>query len=731
MFDTLDPTAINVTPIVFTRKCWPVEEVAKLGSSIATGKLKTTGPVEGIVPGDSLMEKESGATTAAETQTMNIVSGRYRSGWQSNWLLELRIDVDGWWPTRLVSADWYQAAGNTVTYFGSFWAGNLSMQATAAQIIIEAATTRSYTNSNFPRIRVTIDRTISGANRNPAIVQFLSEDGSHTGGASFTCQFESSYFRTVEYERDIEEGITQFQSYDTNSLTCPTGWGRVLTEAQAFHEAGIQLMPAGSHNFISSAGSGSDTRWSDAELHAAMVNQFSLWRDEPQWKVWLFAAKLHERESSDNSLLGIMFDREGGHRQGCATFHNSIMGGTDSTALRRQLHTYVHELGHCFNLVHSWEKDRINPPSLNRPDSLSWMNYPQHYTPASGSGGEAAYWANFPFLFDWYELAHLRHSFRNSVIMGSSTFGTSAASEMDGLFGKIVEDNSGLRLDLESKKSFSLGEPVVVEVKLRATDLRGKMVHSSLHPNSTYVVIGIQKPSGEVKTYKPFMYHCEHGAPTRLDGARPSIYESAYIGYGKDGFYFDQVGNYRICAIYSALDGSRVVSNVLTIRVRSPLSTADDEVADLYLGSDQGALFWLLGSDSPSLDTGNAALDLVLDKHKSHPLAVYAELVKGINTTRVFKTITEDRKYTVRKSRYAESHRCLSRVIEKSTRGTGVDNITLNMTMRRLARAQKEAGDKKGAKTTMTRMVNVFRGKGLKPHVIRDIEIQAAETLRE
>ena len=47
----------------------------------------------------------------------------------------------------------------------------------------------------------------------------------------------------------------------------------------------------------------------------------------------------------------------------------------------------------------------------------------------------------------------------------------------------------------------------------------------------------------------------------------------------------------------------------------------------------------------------------------------------------------------------------------------------------RLAHAQKEAGDGKGAKATMKRMVTMFRGKGLKPHVIRDIEAQAAETL--
>lgn len=727
MVNRLDPAAVNVVPIAFNPKGWSVEDVAKLNHFASNGNRKVAGSNEGTGREGHAIGTHSLATTAAEAQTMNIVSGRYRSGWQSNWHLELRVDVDGWWPAQFVSADWYQASGETVTYFGSFWAHRPTIQATDAQVIIEGLTIRSYGNTEFPRIRVTIDRTVSGMNPALAVVHFLSEDGSRAGG-SFTCTFESPYFRTIEYERDAETGVTPFSTYDTNSLTCPTGWGRSLSETRAYHEAGIQLIPAGSLNFVPSADAGSDSVWSNAELHASMVSQFSLWGDTPQWKVWLFAAKRHER----SNLLGIMFDRQGSHRQGCATFHDHpMMAATDHSGLRRQLHTYVHELGHCFNLLHSWEKSLSTTPTTDRPDALSWMNYPQDYMSADGVGGEAAYWANFPFLFDAHEISHLRHAFRNNIIMGGRDFGAGAASEGEGLFSEALEDNSGLRLELESKKSFALGEPVVVEIKLRVTDLRGKTVHSALHPNSTHVLLGIKKPSGEVKTYKPFMHQCEHDVPMRLDAARPAIYDSAYIGYGKDGFYFDQVGNYRICAVYSSLDGSRVVSNIETLRVRSPLTSADDEVAELYLGSDQGALFWLLGSDSPSLDKGNAALDLMLDKHKSHPLAVYAELIKGINDARGFKTVTSEKKCTARKARHAESHRCLSHVIEQSAGGKGVDNITLNMTMRRLAQAQKTVGDKKGARATMKRMINMFRGKGLKPHVILDIEAQAAEILAE
>ena len=73
-----------------------------------------------------------------------------------------------------------------------------------------------------------------------------------------------------------------------------------------------------------------------------------------------------------------MFDQSGRQRQGCAAFH-SVIGGTSNEAQRAMLRTYVHELGHCFNLYHSHHKEFMNPPQPNRLDALSWMHYPQEY----------------------------------------------------------------------------------------------------------------------------------------------------------------------------------------------------------------------------------------------------------------------------------------------------------------------------------------------------------------
>jgi len=139
--------------------------------------------------------------------------------------------------------------------------------------------------------------------------------------------------------------------------------------------------------------------------------------------VWLFTARLHDLGPG---LLGIMFDQQGRQRQGCADFHASL-AGTTPDRLRSQLYTCVHELGHCFNLFHSFHKEFMNPPQPNRLGALSWMNYPQRYQPSSGPGGTAAFWSAFPFRFDDLELVHLRHAFRDNIIMGGNPFGTGAA----------------------------------------------------------------------------------------------------------------------------------------------------------------------------------------------------------------------------------------------------------------------------------------------------------------
>jgi len=656
-----------------------------------------------------------------------LVRGRYRSA-GAGFQLELRVDVGGSRPMNRVSGDFFSTTGSTTSYFGSFVVNAPTITTTAAEVKIEGMGTFTWT-AGAPFIRVTIPRVSILSPAAPATVQFVTPPS--TPGASYLCTFASPYFRTVELEQDSVAGTVPFISYDTGSLPQPPGSApRALSVPGAYAEAGIEMQVAGTANVVPVAAAGANATWNDAELHAAMVNHFSLHADRPQWKVWMLVATSYD----GGGVRGIMFDYgDAFQRQGAAVFYDAIQGADDATQ-RAALRTYVHELGHAFNLLHSWQKNLADPPAPLGPNGglgdLSWMNYAWKYQPAPPApGGEAAYWSGFAFQFTDNELVHLRHGFYKNVIMGANPFGKGAAEIDPELFDAPVLDQSGLELELRSKASLGYGEPAVIELKLSTTDLRGRDVHGHLHPNDDLVSVAIQQPSGRTVLYRPMLRRCiDEERRLRLDADRPAIYSSAYIGFGRDGFTFAQPGLYRVRAQYVAPDGSRVVSGVLELRVQAPATPEDQRVGELLMGEQQGQILALLGSRAGVFDAGNRELDVLLAEHGEHPLAVYARLAKGIDAERDFKELTPEAELVVHGAKPEESVALLSEVERESAGDGGVDNITLNYAMRRLAHAQARAdGPDAGAKV-LDRMVEVFEGKQLTEPVLRRIRGQAEAT---
>jgi hypothetical protein len=718
-----------------------VEELASSnGNGYAVTDLITPDGAQPVEQEDATDELDSEAPSTPAPQAVipppvlrkRQVRGRYR-GVGLGWQLDLRVDVDGPRPTNRVSGDFFAISGATTQYFGSFVVNGASIVTTPSKVKIEGLGSFTW-SAGAPLVRVTIPRVFVPHAPAPATIQFLTPPS--TPGASYVCAFSSRYFRTVQWEQDSVAGAVPFVSYDTGSLPQPPGSpARILSVSKAFGEAGIALQEAGTPNVIpvSAAGPGSSPTWSDSELHNAMVNHFSLHADTPQWRVWMLVATAH-----DQGARGIMFDySDSFQRQGAAVFYNAIQG-TDAATQRAQLRTYVHELGHAFNLLHSWDKGFADPPQPLGPNGglgdLSWMNYAWKYQPPPPApGGEAAYWADFPFHFTDNELVHLRHGFFRNVIMGANPFAKGAAEVDPALFDEPLADNSGLAFELRAKDAFGYGEPVVVELKLSTTDLRGRETHGYLHPKDDFVTLAIRQPSGRVVLYRPMLRRCmDEERTVRLDPEQPAIYDSAYVGFGRDGLYFEQPGQYELRAQYVAADGSRIMSPVLRLRVRPPASAEDERVGELLMGDKQGKLLALLGSDSDELQQGREALETVLDEHASHPLAVYAQLAKGINCGRDFKDLTPNKRLQVREAEPKDAAKLLSAVERTSATGDGgVDNITLNMAMRRHARAEARAGSPEKAAKVMDRMVSIFESKGLNPQVLQKVRHQAEATKQE
>lgn len=676
---------------------WTVDEVARL----AAGESESADTAD-TNPSPPVVDRQA-------------ISGTYR-GSSATEQLDLRVDLDGDRPLRQVSGDLYTISGGTVTYFGSFVVHSPTVHVTAGVVTASGVANFSFSTST-PVVTVKIPRVVPGTPLAAASVTLSSAAGA--AGTMFSCAFVMRAFRVVQWEQDSIQGTTPFDAYDV-ALLPSGGRARKLSVPAAYAEAGIEIQIAGASNVFTSPVAGAT--WNDAELHAAMVEHFSLLADSLQWRVWLLVATAHDTPT----MRGVMFDQLGRHRQGCAVF-DKVVGGSTNEQKRGALRTYVHELGHCFNLVHSWEKSRTLPPHADRLSALSYMNSPEAYP-----GGPAAFWTAFPFQFDEPELRHLRHGFRDNVIMGGADIKTGAADIDELMVSRPDVDNSGLELRLEGAwpargrrdlaYRYSFGEPVIVELRLAAFDTRGKAVHEHLHPNYGYVQVIVRQPSGALKLFRPLADRCVATSIITVTPDAP-LYTSAYIGYGKDGFTFQQPGFYDIRAIYQAPDGSDVVSNILRVRISNPRSKQDEDLVDLYSGDDQGKLFTFIGSDAPSLASGNRALDVVIERYGKHPLAAYAELVKGMSAKRAFKYIAPEKVVAQRNARLEDAASFLQAAASRQV----LDNVTMNKTMREIAKTQAKLGDVESALNTLGSMVCYFEGQKLRPSVLNTIRTQAAE----
>jgi hypothetical protein len=447
----------------------------------------------------------------------NRVSGRYR-GTLGGYELELRVDVDGSRPCNLVSGDYYRVSGGVKTYFGSYKSGPVTVTWATNSVTIHGTVSTTWSTA-FNVFTITIPRTSIFSPRGAATITYYNSAGAPA--ATYVCPFESVYFRTVRLEEDYEAGTSLFESYNTGTLP-HGGTARTLDVVSAYAEAGLQMSLTGGTDAVPTSEAGSPPVWTNSELETAMHQHFSIVSDTPQWQGWLLACKSrHEFTSGGQVLFGIMFDYTGTtQRQGCAVFQseiNSYYGGAGSNdANRHKLYCYVHELGHTFNLLHSWDK--------GRPNALSWMNYDWKYDQLHGSG---SFWADFAFSFDDLELVHIRHDYRNSVIMGGDNWdinpGFGTGEERFDITSAIVENRSGLALELGAKPAFAYGEPVVGMLRLKLRDLNGKKVNALLHPNFDVTKIAIRKPSGEVVTYEPLAEHLCASHLVDLNEANPSI----------------------------------------------------------------------------------------------------------------------------------------------------------------------------------------------------------------
>lgn len=273
-------------------------------------------PIAGVIP------------QVPETKPQkHTVSGRYE-GAVGGYRIELRVDVDGVCPMQRLSGDFFRESGATTLYYGSFIVHEVEVKVTASKVTLRGLGSFSF-EASAPEVQVTIPRRAVSRRRASAALQFYTVSG--TPGIPYSCEFVSSFFRTVCIETDRVSDVTTpgFSNYDTGML--PSGGPvRVLDVAGAYAEAGIEMISSAGGNVVDISAAGENATWSNAELHAAMVSHFTLYHDLPRWAVWQLVARQHDLGAPCTALCST---RRGNKDRGALCF----MRASAATPLRNNV----------------------------------------------------------------------------------------------------------------------------------------------------------------------------------------------------------------------------------------------------------------------------------------------------------------------------------------------------------------------------------------------------------
>ncbi|MGY1607545.1 MULTISPECIES: hypothetical protein [unclassified Geodermatophilus] len=451
-------------------------------------------------------------------------------------------------------------------------------------------------------------------------------------------RYSSRYFHTVDFEFDAATGESATTSINTcahpnrpGSLPCEQ-----LTIRTVFQRAGFDATesPGGT---VPLTGAGSDARWSDAEMHDAMQVFWSRFSSSAQWAMWVFFASLHEQGTS---LGGIMFDDIGpNHRQGTAIFNDSFIsqapaGDANPQAWVRRMvfWTACHEMGHAFNLAHSWQKSLGTPwvPGLpDEPEARSFMNYPFRV-----AGGQTAFFADFAFRFSNPELLFLRHAPERFVRMGDAAW-----FDHHGFGEAQVSLEPALRLQLRVNRErpvYQFLEPVVVEAKLTNTSGSPQLVDAHVLDSVDDMTLVVQPPRGPARRHVPFARYCR-SPETVVLAPGESLYSSLLVSAGIEGQAIAEPGTYRVQAALRHGEED-VVSEPLTLRVAAPDSREEEALAPDVFTEDVARSLTFGGT--AVLEQANDTLSEVVDRLGDRRVAVHAALALGLPAAADYKLAT-------------------------------------------------------------------------------------------
>jgi hypothetical protein len=522
----------------------------------------------------------------------------------------LRLDVDGHDPQMTASGTIRRGLSSLVHWIASLTAsGPRSWQGTIWY--------RDGDTATLPHTDVSIVVTPQSASVNQRATVVFS------GGAArrvVSFHYLSPYFHEVEVEFDATADampVTRFS---------PGPADDDLSVEEVFRRTGLDVRTsAGSGSILplAAAAGAVDDAWTDGELHDAMQTYWSRFSSTAPRALWVLWAHGHE---AGPGLAGITFDDLGPeHRQGTAIFTGSVeaAGGFG----RMQFWSAIHQMGHAFDLGHSWQKDQPlgsgTPwmPFANEPEARSFMNHPSHVR-----GQEAAFFDDFGYRFDDPELMFVRHAPERRSPLGDAGWFEAAVGGSGGPGGPggpHGEEPSPLRLAVRANRPaavFDFLEPVVLELKLTNVSAQPLVIdRNALAADGVVAVVERQgRPS---RQWVPYARRCRQPDPTVLAPGQ-SLYESLPVYAGRNGWDVSEPGVYRVRAALE-IEEQPIVSPPLTFKVRPPAAPVEEYLAQDLFGADPGRplAFW----GTTVMPAAIAALEAVVERAPDSRAALHAE----------------------------------------------------------------------------------------------------------
>ncbi|MGH3696727.1 MAG: hypothetical protein ACRDRX_22555 [Pseudonocardiaceae bacterium] len=638
---------------------------------------------------------------------------------------ELRVDVDGVMPTMTVS-------GTITRLFG----GRLTWLARVTKDPVSGAWTgpisyRDGTTSLRPQATVSVE--LTGVPLPLPLIRKATATFSGGSGSAVTLNytFEKAAFREVAFEYDTVSDATAVTMHNPTShpIHHPSVPNSTLSLESAYARLGIQVTKTGGDSVIPIGAAGANTTWSDQEMHDAMQAHWSRWVDAPQWAVWVLFARLHDQGTS---LGGIMFDDIGtAQRQGTSIFSDSFISQAPAGEAnpgpwveRMKFWTAMHEIGHSFNLAHSWQKSLGTSwvPLADEPSALSYMNYPFFYP-----GGVDAFFAAFEYGFSPDELLFLRHAPERLVKMGAEPWFSNHGFEKDAFEQLRTAVTGPLELELRVHREprFEFLEPVVAELRLKNVSSTPTVVDGNALKDDGLAIV-VAKDGGDSKRWLPFARYCMAPSPTVLQPGE-AMYHSLFLSAGTGGWLISDAGTYTVYAATETGQGSAALSRPLTIVVERPSGSEAERLAGDVFTKEVAHTLGFGGSRV--LEGANETLQQVAERLPESRAAVHATAVLGTPMAADGKilTVTAEGFETVKVMPGApeEARKLLSAALGDFDRAAdSLGHIAVTEQIKRLADVLAVEGDTSARADLLSGSAEVLARRGVLPGIVEVLRQQ-------